>query len=332
VPVRQTAAVIVIEAPRRAALLTLPTLAGAALLWWASQPLDLYATKALAVLVAFMGARTFLRRLRGRVTLTPEGVSWRVLEEGRLAWTDVTGVLIVRKGPWRSVQLWSKGSSPLRLPAPTTSLLYRDAAFDGRADAIERAWREATPDHDISATRRKHGAGVMLATALIVGALVVVPALFLDRPWHRWWWPGVEAASAAPDPCAIPAAVLAPVMPAPRVGPSARSRNFVVDARDCAFEQDGRVRISVRYEAFFFSPGNAAGYVRKFSSGRARPLPEVGPEALALFEESRATVRARRGNVYIEVRYTASDELPPDRVRDLVTPVARAAYDAVDLR
>ncbi|GIJ46405.1 hypothetical protein Val02_32910 [Virgisporangium aliadipatigenens] len=169
--------------------------------------------------------------------------------------------------------------------------------------------------------------GLVLAVVLLTG--------FVDRPWHRWWWPGVSAASAAPDPCAAPVEALGALAPGPGPGVRERTRSFVLDSRHCTWAQGDRTHIQLHYSAFFRDPAHASGYIARFSSGREKPIPDVGlgAEARGQFQPDGAVLRARRGNVYVEVRYKwQGDPLPPEVVRERVLAFAVLAYRAVDLR
>jgi hypothetical protein len=176
--------------------------------------------------------------------------------------------------------------------------------------------------------------------ALPIAALAVTLPLLVDRPqpWRQPWWPGINAAATAPDPCkAISADVSRDLF--------ASATSHRTDGESCRIEgnlAEMIVEYAVFNPAFGSGEEKAADRMDQAISRTGRfstePVPDLGDEAwiagnpqgtTTLIDRGQALLAARRANVEVEILYRGESE--PDVVRAAVLDTARRAIAAVEI-
>jgi hypothetical protein len=180
--------------------------------------------------------------------------------------------------------------------------------------------------------------------------IVVVPLLMftlpdlLDRPqpWRQPWWPGVESAAVAPDPCdAIAADVARDLFASAPSQPS----DDGADHRRCQIDGN-KAEMIVDYYVFnpaFSSSNDEASHHMFLATTRTdnfdpEPVPGLGDEAwiagnaqgtTTWIDRAQALLVARRANVVVEVLYRGESQ--PDATRAAVLATAQRALGAVEI-
>jgi hypothetical protein len=319
-------------APRALLLPAALLVTAVALGWlgWTSTLFSLVGFAACPLLFAIL----MVLRLPGRTVLDESGFT---VGNRHLPWSDLALVRFVAAGPVGWVQivrhqgetLLARGlvDQPPRDPRYTARLAEVEAACAGRVGV---------------ARRRQGQLGALILIALLPVALATLQLVTVDRPWRdRPWWPGVEVATATPDPCAALSTVEARRL-VPDGAPRAASDDAGSPSRRCRLGS-GVPQLEVGIDRASYGDLIAEGRddfdrTRRLGSG-VEPVPGLGEEAFTgTYGASIVRVVARRGNVVVEVQFT-----PGEAGSDRGTPayaaneaaaieVARAAVDAVDLR
>jgi hypothetical protein len=179
--------------------------------------------------------------------------------------------------------------------------------------------------------------------ASLAAVLAVTVPFLMDRPqpWRQPWWPGVNAAAVAPDPCHAISADVSRDLFASAAGRSTVDRG---DHRACRIEgnlAEMVVEYSVFNPAFGSAEEAAADHMDQavYRTGRFSPEPvrELGDEAwiagnpqgtTTLIDRGQALAVVRRANVVLEVIYRGESE--PDVARAAVLDTARRGIAAVE--
>ncbi|AWZ08263.1 MULTISPECIES: hypothetical protein [unclassified Streptomyces] len=168
------------------------------------------------------------------------------------------------------------------------------------------------------------GAGLIL---LMLGGLVLT-----SKPWNAGWWPGVSEASAVAGPCVVlaePAERLTPGK-TPASSPYDRPGRTACTAGEVTDEASLRLAYEREEWSFIRHPesGVTAAHNRLASrvgtdTGTWKPVSGLGDEAYRKDSRGTSQIRARKGNVVVDVSYSDSNgkaDLPVQAER-----VARAA-------
>jgi hypothetical protein len=124
----------------------------------------------------------------------------------------------------------------------------------------------------------------------LLTAVVLVLLLWnVDRPTHRWWWPGVQIATELPDPCRALAAAVHVDGPPRRVADDD-------DHASCRRGDDGVITVDYRRHR------SAAVAKDRVRERRFRPDSPV-----ATFGGGRVVLVGDRGNVEVTVTYAVPD-------------------------
>jgi hypothetical protein len=265
------------------------------------------------IALAAIGLVSSLRDLVGRVKSGPDGISFR---RRQIAWDDVFQfVVIVRPWSRRAEVDVNTGGTPrrLRLPAPATSQLFPDRAFDRDIGRL-RSWAGVTDKTAAAPTRA--GFGNAVSGWLLVAAAVLVPLVF-DRPLG--WYGGPQAAT-VPSACAA----LTPTL-ASSIGTTSRPPSTPSGLTDdCEWDFPGG-GLSLTYERFvrhgLHSGTDQAQYqetlIRHGNTGSngtannilARPasrsVPGVPAPVLIYPDGGGMQVLTNRGNILINIRIGA---------------------------
>lgn len=319
-------------APRNLVLPAVLLLVAIGLGWlgWTSMLFSVFAFAACPGLFAVV----MVLRLHGRTVLDGSGFT---VGSQHVPWSDLAVVQFATAGPFGWVQLVrSRGGTllarglvdqPLRHPRHAARLAEVEAACAGRVRVTRR--------------RQSQVAGVVLV-ALLPTAMAVLQLVAVDRPWRdRPWWPGVEVATATPDPCAALSTVEARQLV--RDGePQTGYGDADSPSRLCRLG-NGVPQLEVEIARASFGDLLAEGRddfdrMRRLEP-EAEPVPGLGEEAFTdTYGRSIVRVVARRGNVVVEVLFTpgeaGSDRGTPAYAANLaaVVEVARKAVDTVVLR
>jgi hypothetical protein len=189
---------------------------------------------------------------------------------------------------------------------------------------------------DVSRRRSRAARWLLVLVAGLLTATVVVGAVV--RPWRNTpWWPGVDIASATPDPCpALDTETAGRLMPtAVRPRPSGSGAD---PRRECTLM--GRAGL-LSAEIIRITDGDLrAGAEREFTTRAARyeareSVPDLGDAAAVGFPGTESViVLARRGNVVVTVYYfpgSAAPSLSDGGQADCVA-VARIVVAAIQVK
>ena len=279
-------------------------------------------------------ALVMVLRLLGRTVLDGSGLT---VGSRHVPWSDIALVRFANAGPVGWVQivrhqgetLLARGlvDQPLRHPRYPARLAEVEAACVGRVRVTRRRQSQVT-------------AAVLIA--VLPTFLAVLQFVTIDRPWQdRPWWPGVEIATATPDPCAVLSTV-----EARRLVPDGEPRNEYGDADDpsrlCRLGS-GTPKLEVEIARASYGDPVAEGegdFDRALGhEPEAEPVPGLGEEAFTgTYGASIVRVVARRANVVVEVRFVpgeaGSDRGTPAYAANeaAVVGLARKVVDTVDLR
>jgi hypothetical protein len=238
----------------------------------------------------------------------------------------------------------------VHLPAGSPAFDELDAAVrtlsHGRLELADRApdggWSEFDdgPGRPFRAGRRVSLPAWSYVVLLPLIAVCLPVVLDRPQPWRQPWWPGIQAAAAAPDPCdAISAEaardLFAYATARPIIDRSSR--------RTCRID-GGQAELTVDY--FVFNPVFGSGdddAVEHLNEARSRtgkfrpePVPGLGDQAwiagnspgtTTLIDRGQAMLVARRANVVLEIFYGGERE--PEVARAAVLAAAQRAIGAL---
>jgi hypothetical protein len=198
---------------------------------------------------------------------------------------------------------------------------------------------------------RRRSFRVGRATKLPVWAYILSPALVaialpfvLDRPqpWRQPWWPGVEAAIVAPNPCDAISADVARDLFASATGQLTDDRGDHRSCRIAGGQAEMIVEYSVFNPAFGSSRDEATDHMNQARSRAGsflpEPVPGLGDQAwiagnpqgtTTLMDRGQALLVVRRANVVLEILYRGESE--PGIARAAVLSTAQRAIGAAEI-
>ncbi|MGH3664304.1 MAG: PH domain-containing protein [Micromonosporaceae bacterium] len=287
---------------------------------------------------AILFALLALKLSRGRTEAGPDGLRNRMMVRTMtIDWADVDRFVITPTMFGRVLQVARKTGKQISLAAPREGLLAREPEFQAYAEKMRALAAQRTPEPPaITEPVSQRAMRIVYSIPLVI---VLAMTLFLTRPWLEPWWPGQHVATTLPHACAVTEDIAPQLVSNGVAEVNDHQQDSGAGDSYCAWRNRHGVSLTVGIQLWDRASDQSATALARedfdsereyFFGGTPAPASGVGDQALRATDTDNSVVMllARRANVIVKIRYTATGKVDESSV-DNVTAAARAVVDSV---